>query len=911
MTILGREQEREQLGAVLTACRAGRGGSVVLRGEAGVGKTALLDLLAAEADGFRVLRLAGIESEADLSFAVLHRLLRPYLDGLDHLAAPQRDAILAAFGIGDDAVADPLLVGLGCLEVLSIVAADEPVLCIVDDAQWSDGESAVALGSVARRLHASRIAIVFALQEPVGSVQSVRALDDLAALHIGDLPPAAARSLLAAVVPGHVDDATATWVLSQTRGNPLAIVDVAVALRADGRAAPGPGPLPLSRRLEDRFRRQVRSLPPDTQTLLVVAAADPTGDPSVLWRACRRLGVAPGAADAAEAAHVLSTRPVVRFRHPLVRSAVYHGAPPSEQRRAHEAIAAVTDPAVDQEWWAWHRSAAAVGRDDAVARDLVVAAAGARERGGYARAATFLARAADLSDDPPWRFATQLAAAQADAIAGATARAERLLDESVPHLGDPLTQARALRLRANLTLAVGGADDVPRPHLDAAYALAPLHRRMAREAILEATTATRLLGRSGDPDAAHAVGRAALDIPAASDDVTTGDVLLDGLAARALDGDAAAFHHLRSGVDALTADDCPSEDLFRWGLYGGYAAGALGDHGALHQLMSRFLAVCRNRGATTMQIPALHTLTFVDVVRGQLRDAETSVAAAHAVLGDPAHLGDLGDALLMCHRGPEDAALALAEAVAARAEEASQAWVRPYVDWGLGVLHLASGRYQAAVERLQAARWDDSYLLVAVVPADLVEAAVRAGRRPDAGAALERLASWAGAVHTPLARGQLARARAILADDDAAEALHLEALDELGAAATPALVARSQLVYGEWLRRRKRRRDAREQLGAAVEAFERIGARPFAERARAELEATGESGRGRPAGAPDHLTPQERQVTRLAARGATNQEIAAQLHISTSTVEHHLRRVFRKLGVRSRRDLARTPFALD
>ena len=903
MTLLGRGDERDQVDRVLAAARQGLSGVLVLRGEPGIGKTALLDYAVNTAADLEVARVEAVESEMELGFAGLHQLLLPYLGTLASLPPPQRDALSSAFGLQHRGPPDRFLVALATLTLLAHAASERGLLCVVDDAQWLDRESAAVLVFVARRLHADAIAFLLAVREPADRPTGFAGLPGIS---LPGLAAPQARQLLSAV--GDLDDGVATRIVAQTRGNPLALIEMGRELTPGQLAgvAPLPELLPLGRRLEARFLRQTRHLPASTQTLLRAAAAEPTGDPALLWRAGHDLGFTPDAASPAQAEDLLILGPVIRFRHPLVRSAIYHSATLAERRRIHRALAAATDPGQDPDRRAWHLSEAAVEPDEDVAAGLERAADRAMTRGGWAASAAFLTRAAVLSPDPAPRARRLLAAARAESTAGAPEKAQILLDRSRDEAGDPFQDGLAKRAQGAIHRALNQPADAAAVLLAAATELAPLDVRLARGALLDALSAASVSGPlalGGATEAEIAAAARAAPLPAGQA-AGLGDLLLDAHAALILDGHRAAAPLVLDATSALRRNRSESAEMLGWLDAGCRATGALGDDDALHELASRMERQARHQGALAALAGALVYSGVAAIFAGALDEAQarfTEREAIEAARGADCRLGNL---IVAAWRGHENETRAGAGAVAAAARSQGQGWRLTWVEYARCVLELSLGRYQEAMAAAPHA-FEENRLVSAFAWADYVEAAVRCGDGDAAGEVLARFTGRVGAGSPPMALGLLARSRALLARDQEAEVLYTEALDRLARCPSATHLARTHLLYGEWLRRRKRRAEARDHLRAASAQFEAMGAAAFAERARLELVATGENARKRSPETRNYLTPQETQIATLASRGATNPEIASRLFISPSTVNYHLRKVFRKLDVSSRRDLAR------
>jgi DNA-binding CsgD family transcriptional regulator len=906
--LLDRSDECQVLDVVLDTVLGGMSGTLVIRGEPGIGKTALLEYVAAAAAaaGFEVVRQTGIESEMELGFAALHQLLVPFQPGLGYLPEPQRDALGSAFGLVDGGPPDRFLVGLAALTLLAQAAQQRPVLGVIDDAQWLDQESAEVLAFVARRLHADRIGFVFAVRDPDGR-RAV--LDGLPELRLGGLPDADARRLLASVAAGPVAPDVGDRIVAETRGNPLALAEIGGELSA-GQLAGGsllPQPLPLGDRLRERFLRQVRTLPADTQRLLLLAAAERLGDAGLLWRAAGGMGIDDRAADPAEAGRLLVVGPEVRFRHPLIRSAVYHGAAPVERRAVHLALAAALDPERDPDRRAWHRAAAAAGPDEEVATELARSAERAAGRGGYATMAAFLERAAALTSDPQRQAERLLAAAEAELIAGDSSRAQQLLKQAQPQLRNALSQAGALRLEGGIQFALGEGGKAPATLLNAARAFetagAP---RPSRDAMLEALEAAFYASRTAILD----VARAAEALPPAPvSPPSAADLLLDGFTTLLTTGHTQAAPLLRRAMEALGSDDIPADEGLRWLGLGCWAAAELVDEQAWHTLASRWVQLARDRGALMRLPTALDYLGEWAVRTGHFAAATASNVERHEILaatGNPELIGTAAVELaLPAWKGSDDDARSAASAVTRYSSKRGQGVGVSYAQWALAVLELGFAHYEAAKAHALTAYQDDMLDIGTLVLPDLIEAAARSGDRKSATGALERLTPRALAGGTEFGKGLLARSRALLADDEAAEILYQEAIGCLGRTRSGLDLARAHLLYGEWLRRQRRRLDARRQLRTAHQMLESMGAGGLAERARRELLATGEKARQRTS-EPDHqLTPREDQIARLVCQGLSNPAVAAQLFISPSTVEYHLRKVFRKLGVSTRTQLAR------
>jgi DNA-binding CsgD family transcriptional regulator len=911
VVLLDRADERKAMDGLLEAARQGLSATLVLRGEPGIGKTALVEYAIDSAPDLGVARVVGIESEMKLGFAALHQLLHPFLSNLDRLPEPQRQALGVAFGLLSGEAPDPFLVGLAVLTLLADAAVEQPLLCVVDDAQWLDRESADVLGFVARRLYADRIAFLFAVRE---TTERYTPLDGLADLHLAGLPEGEAYQLLTSVVGGQLDEGVGHRIVAETGGNPLALVELPDELTPGQLAgwSPLPEPLPLGNPLEERFLRLVRALPEDTQTLLLLAAAEPSGGPARLWRAAKHLGIDQDAAAPAQAERLMAFRPQVSFRHPLIRSAVYHGASVPERQRVHEALAAACDPELDADRRAWHRAAAAVGPDGAVAAELQASADRSRRRGRYADTATLLTRAAELTPGESLRAERMLAAAGAELVAGAPDRAETLLRQATLHLADPLASAQATRLQGAIRYAVGQLAEAPSILLRAARDLESLDLRLARDTLLEAIQAAIYAGRLAVDLDVREIAHTAAEMPRVPDSQpTAADLLLDGYAQLLINGRAVGGPLIRAAAAALLDDDeLQVEDALRWMMLACLATSEVWDDDVQIGLAKRWVELARDHGALTTLPVALNYQGWYLVQAGQFAAAqvchaeEREISAATrnpGVVGSPG----AGPLLFQVWSGREAEARATAAAMTTESIDRGQGAGITHAQSAIALLEIGLGHYHAALVRaLDVFNEDLIYLGTLVLP-DLVESAVRSDDAVAANLGLERLEERARASGTHWARGVLARSRALVSANTDAEHLFQEALDHLGQTSAVPDLARAHLVYGEWLRRQRRRRDAREQLRTAHEMFESMGAEGFAERAHVELRATGEHARKRTFETQYTLTGQEAQIARLAGEGTSNPEIAAQLFISPSTVEYHLRKVFRKLDIRSRVQLAR------
>jgi DNA-binding NarL/FixJ family response regulator len=904
MNLLGRGDECALLDGLIDDIRRGESRSLVLRGEAGIGKSALLRYLVESASEETVVRAAGVEPEMELAFASLHQLCRPMLDRLERLPAPQRQALEIVFALRAGAAPDRFLVGLAVLGLLSEVADERPLLCVVDDAQWLDHASALTLAFVARRLLAEPVGIVFAAREPPDAVQHLPELD-VHGLRDGD-----ARRLLSSAVRFTLDAQVRDRIIAETHGNPLALLELPRGMTAI-QLAGGLGLLgaqALKGRIEERFVRKLETLTDEARRLVLLAAAEPVGDPLLLWRAAERLGIAPTAAEAAEAQGLLDVGERVTFRTPLARSAVYRSAQArGEHREVHRALAEATDRDVDPDRRAWHLAAAADGPDEQVAVELERSAARAQARGGLVAAAAILKRAVALTHDRARRADRALAAAQVSVQAGVFDAALGLLVTAETEPLDELQRARVALMRAQVAFALSHGKDVPPLLLKAAQRLEPLDAALACETYLDALSAAMFVGHlavttslSDVAEAARAAPRPATHPPRAC------DLLLDGLATLYTAGYPAGAPRLERALAAFRSERLSTADALRWLWLASHAATFLWDDESWHALSARQLRLARDAGALSVLPMALSTEIGVQVHAGNLAAAASLIeeldmlSEAIGVRSTP-----YGPLALAAWRGREAEARDLIDAISKEVTARSEGMGLTVVHWATAVLYNGLGRFgEALTAALRASRPTDELGPAAGALIEVVEAAVRSDAPDRAADALGRLTEMTRVSGTDWALGVEAGARALLSAGQDAEDLYREAIERLGRSRIRPLLARAHLVYGEWLRREHRRVDARAQLRAAHEQFTAIGMEAFAERARRELEVTGATVRKRTVETRDDLTAQERQIARLARDGLSNPEIGSRLFLSPRTVEWHLRKVFTKLDIHSRRELS-------
>jgi DNA-binding CsgD family transcriptional regulator len=879
---------------------------LVVRGEAGVGKTALLDYVAQRASGSRIVRVGGVEAEVELAFAALYQLCAPMLDGLDAVPGPQRAAMRIAFGLQDGAAPDRFLVALAVLSLLAEASDVEPLVCLVDDAQWLDRASAQALTFVARRLLAERIAMVFAVRDP----NDVGELSGMPELVVGGLSDNDARSLLASALPGRLDERVRDQIVAETRGNPLALLELPRGL-TPAELAGGfglPDARPLASRVEEAFAQRIRALPRETQLLLLVAAAEPVGDVGLLWRAAEQLGIRGSASRLADEAALIEFGIRVRFRHPLVRSATYKAASAEDRQRVHRALAEAIDPEADPDRRAWHRANAAVSPDEAVAVELERSAGRAEARGGVAAAAAFLERSAELSPDPAGRGARALAAAQAKFESAAPEAALGLLDVAEMCPLDDLQRARLARLRAEIAFALRRGSDAPPLLLKAAAQLAALDPAAARETFVEAVGAAMFASHLYADSGVRRAAETARAAPPSPQPPRSIDLVLDGMATWFTERPSVGASPLRRALqafrnEALDGHEATMRWLLLYPIVQSVTLFALWDDEAFHALATRAVRLARETGALTMLPVALVQLSGVHIYAGDFAAASAAVQEADAIALATGNTGSVNGALVLgAWRGDEAEGLALISEAVESATARGEGFVLAMAGYARSVLYNGLARYDAAAEAAQRGLEHDPHIGWSL--AELVEAATRAGKPEVAAAALPQLEERARAADTDWALGVLARSRALMSEGEVANAMYREAIERLTRTRIRVELARAHLLYGEWLRRIGQRVDARDQLRVAHDMLSATGADAFAERARRELQATGETVRKRAVQTRIELTAQEAQIARLARDGLTNPEIGAQLFLSPHTVEWHLRKVFAKLDIRSRKQLS-------
>jgi len=903
MVLCDRKDERAMLNALSDDARAGRSGVLVMRGEPGVGKTALLEYAIDAASDLTVLHAVGVESESELAFAALHQLCAPMLERLDALPGPQRDALTITFGLSAGAVPDQFLTGLAVLSLLSEVADERPLLCVIDDAQWLDRASARLFAFVARRLLAESVVMLFAAREPSEELQG------LPELAVEGLDDADARELLASVIPSPLDERIRDQLVKETRGNPLALLELPRGLTSAQLAA-GSGLLGVkstSGRIEESVLRRLRELPDDTQRWLLVAAADPAGDPTLLWRAVDRLALARDSFEPAERTGLVEVGAGVRFRHPLVRSAIYGAAAPEERRQVHRALAEATDAEVDPDRRAWHLAEATVSPDDDVAAELERSAGRAQARGGLAAAAAFLERAAALTVESSRRAERALMAARAKYEAGMLGDALALLATIESDALDDAKQARVHLLRAQIAFASRRGSDAASLLLEAAQSLEAIDPNLARATYLDALTAVLFAGRLMEGRSAIEVAKAARSATSPPESPRAWDLLLDGLALLIADGPSTGTPVLRRAVSAFRdGEEVTPEEELRWAWLAARVASFIWDHAGWDALTARQIQIAREAGALTVLPLTLSARAGVHLFAGDLATAATLIEeSAGLAEATNSRVVPYAALALAAFRGREQEENGLIATTAKECISSGDGRGLMVAQWASALLCNGLARYDEALRFAEKAAEHprEHWFSTKMAPVELIEAASRTGNPERAIGALEWLAESTHASATDWGLGVEARSRALLSDGDSAESLYRQAIERLQRTRVRWELARGHLVYGEWLRRERRRLDAREQLRAALEMFTSMGAEGFAGRAEGELIATGERVRKHTVETRDELTSQEAQVAQLASEGLSNSEIGARLFISQHTVAYHLRKVFSKLDISSRSQL--------
>lgn len=904
--LVGRHRECAVLDDLLAGLRAGDSAVCAIRGEAGVGKSVLLEYVAARASEVTVTRAQGIEADMELAYASLHQLCAPFLSVIDGLPGPQRNALQVAFGMAAGDTPDRFLVGLAVLNLLTRASETRPVLVVVDDAQWLDQVSLLTLEFVARRLLAEAVAMVFAVRDPAGE----SALIGLPELLVGGLDPVAAGELLEAAVDGRLEERVRDRLVAETRGNPLALLELSrgrsAAELAYGVESADPGS--VSNRVEQDFARRLGTLPTQTRTLLLIAAAEPVGDTRLLVKAADVLGITPDTAPA-KAAGLIEFGESVRFRHPLARSAVYREADPDERRTVHRALATATDPVLEPDRRAWHAAQASDGPDEEVAAGLEQAADRARQRGGMAAEAVLLERAAVLTPDPWQRGRRALAAAEAHFSAAAPDRATEMafLADVCPL--SPLDRARLARLRARMLFARSRSDEAAPLLLEAAAQFAAAGSPLERETYLEAISATVFAGRVHGPAGARAAAIAARASGTAASSSDPSDLLLDGVATLLADDYERGVPALRRAFEPFAHEELDGrEATMRWLLLVPVALESFIHHAwdlpAWDTLATRAVRLAREIGALGVLPPALIYAGGVHIHHGDFAAATRMIEEADTIAAATGQAPHTYAALVLAAwRGEEEAAAPIIEEARVSATQRGEVSLLGVTGYVQGVLYNGLGRYDQALVAARAGIDHDGFNFTGLSLVEHVEAATRCGELTQARESLARLVELTRAADTGWARGISARSQALLSDGEEADRLYRTALEQLNQDRVMVEVARTHLLYGEWLRQTRRRAEARDQLRIAHRMYDGMRATAFAERARRELLATGERVRTRTTEPASSLTPQEAQIAALAASGMTNPKIGAELFLSPHTVEWHLRKVYSKLDITSRRHL--------
>ena len=901
-----RVEEKKVLEGLVGSALKGESGALVVHGDAGMGKTALLDFAVSVAD-LPLARIAGVEAEQPFAFAALHRLFVPFMHRVELLPPPQQMALETAFGLGHESPPDRFMVGLAALGMLASEAAQSGLLCVVDDAQWIDVESLLTLAFVGRRIWAEGVLLLFGLRT---DLDLPPALAGIPTLEVRGLPYEAAVHLLAHAAERSVPSRVAHRVIGETDGCPLALWELGRDL-ADTHAT-GQGPplerLTVSNRLEDHFLQQIASLASDTQLLLLIAAADPSGDRALVSKVARDLGVGVDAQKEAERERILLAGPELRFRHPLIRSAVYARADPEQRRAVHQALAEAMGRRAYPDRWARHVALGAGGPSEQLAAELEAMAEVAQARGGYSAQAALLVQAADLSETLETRSLRLIRAVAAALSSGEHPYAAELLDQAEPYLSEPAAKAEAQHLRGRLSIGLSEPPKAPALLLAAARSFLPLSMTTARGVLLETFEAYAISGRFTSNISSYDIASVAEKTKPTADAVTLQDHLLDGTTAFFGGNRSQAYEHYRKAGDLIQAGEAGDDQIAKWASFGCWVTIDMFDDAAYNLWVARTDAHARQNGALFILLFNLIAQMSSDVRAGRLRAA----AARHAetldvalAIGLPPEYFSSSDGIVRAWAGDEEGTrTAAAAAIEVNTVIGSDQPVLG-AHWALAVLHIGAARYEEALTETDFICAQNMLCFPAQALPLAVEAAVRSGQLDKAERALSDLESRALASGTPWSLGLVARSKALLTDSPEAESYFQEAIRLLQETSVTTDVAHTRLLYGEWLRRERRRLDARAQLAQAYDYFAGIGAMGFAKRAEIELAATGERVRPRSLDNGERLTPQEQRVAELAADGKSNIEIASQLFLSESTVVYHLHKVFRKLGIKSRTQLAR------
>jgi DNA-binding CsgD family transcriptional regulator len=911
--LVGRSAETAAIDHLLAAAREGRSGVLVVRGEAGIGKSSLLEHALTHADGFMVLRGVGIESEAELPYAALHQIVRPVLDRIDRLPEPQAASLRAAFALSSETVDDRFRVSLGALSLLAEVAEETPLLCIVDDAQWLDQPSADALVFVARRLQAESLVLLFAARDDDTRPFTARGLPEI---RLAPLAPPDARTLLGDQIGADVAPDAVEWLLERAGGNPLALEELPRSLSADQLAGRETlvRALPPTTSVEEAYLERIRQLSASAQRWLVLVAAEETGERATITRAAEDLSLDPADLGAIEAEGLVTVTPDrIDFRHPLVRSAVYRGAGFAARELAHRALAAALSGQADADRRAWHRAAAAFGTDDEVAAELEATAGRAQLRAGHGAAAAALERAAELSGDEDERGRRLVRAAVAASLAGRTARAIVIADRAEPLVTDPVLRAELAHVRGDTELLGGRPETASDVFYAGAREALGHDGRRAFELVGASIRAAAMCADSGRVRRGLELGKSLAPDPDDRDQVIMDKINrgVDGIQR----GDALAAAPLLHEALASADPENPREVYLA-----AVAATFLGDHGLAQELHGQVAADARRKGALGLLVVALASQAGANFLARKLPQAaaqadEAARLARDLGLENPAAQPFALLAWIAALEGRETDCERLVGEALKLAGARGLALPAAIATWALAELDLGRGRWEDALRRLGAlaeVRPGFGHPLLALISTpDRVEAAVRAARHETAEDSFRGFAAWATSARAPWAVAALERCRGLLAPPAQASDHFEHALRLHEGDGTAFDRARTELVYGEVLRRDKKRSEARRHLRSALATFEQFNAALWAERASSELRATGETARKRDPSTLAQLTPQEQQIAVLVSEGGSNKEIAAQLFLSPRTVEYHLRKVFQKLGISSRAELIRQGVAQD
>jgi DNA-binding CsgD family transcriptional regulator len=903
LDIIGRRPECDAIDSLVDGVRRGASGALVIRGEAGIGKTALVEYAAHSAADCRVIRIVGVESELGLPFGALEALCAPLMSEVETLPDPQGRALRIVLGMEDGPPPDPFVVGLATLILLSDAGSTRPLVVLVDDAQWVDEPSRQVFAFVGRRVAAEAVLLIMAVRE----AGEDRLVSGITALTIGGLSVEDADALLDTTNPEGLEPRVRERIVAETGGNPLWLLELSKAMTTS-RAAGG---ITIStaghatRQLEDHYAERIRSLPEMTQRLMRLAAAEPTGDASLVWRAAEQLGIARDAADPAAEDQLMDLGANVRFRHPLVRSAAYASASAEDRRAAHAALAAATDPVAEPALHAWHRAEAASGTDEDIASELERSAGIVQSRAGLAASAAFLDRSASMTEDPERRVDRGVAAAEANVRAGQFGKALELLGTAEAAAVDDRQRARAGRLRGQIAWMSSSAEEAPIVLIEAASRLEPLDVAMARDTYLDGWMAAYVAGDQARPGGSMAdVSAAAQSAPRPSGSPRLPDLFLDGMAASVLEGRPAGVPSLRKAIAAFHGDVSMVEWL-QWGNHSTNAACLLWDAESWEALSEQHVQHARAAGALTPLSIALNGRGLYVAWTGDLDRAEALIAEEDAIDEVTGiHVFSAAALLLAAYRGRETEGMALISRVGADARALGQGIGGQFADLAAAILFNGLGRYaEALAVNIASAGPTPPNIVTTWARIELIESAARSGQHDVAIEGLRLLAADTAIPDSDWAAGVEARSRALVSEAEDAERWYAEAIERLARTPMRTDLARAHLLYGEWLRGEDRRVEAREELRTAYDLFSAMGAEAFAERARRELRAAGEQVAARAVASGPDLTPQELHIARLARDGRTNEEIGSEVFLSPRAVEWHLGHAYSKLGIGSREEL--------